>query len=618
MGQLAIREGGKYRLAAEDNRVALRLIAPRRGWIVDRNGQALAYNRPDYRLELTPDDTPDLEATLSAITGMMPLAPSELTRIRDAAASQPGYIPILIVENLPWEVFAAINVRLPELPGVTPVRGYSRAYAANGTAYGHLLGYVAKPSAEEYAETKSRLLLLPGFKVGKDGIEKALDMRLRGTAGARREEVNARGRPVRMLETTPDSPGDTVRLTIDRGLQDFVARRIGPESASVVVMDVWTGDVLAQVSLPAFDPNVFSDGITHSEWNALRDNERHPLLNKTLNAGYPPGSTFKPIPALAFLDSGIPPDASVNCTGRYMFGGHAFHCHARRGHGRVSMLSGLYKSCDTYFYHFGHIAGMDAMARMATRFGLGGRFDLPMPSQRTGIVPTPAWKEERYGKPWLPGETLSCAIGQGYVLANPLQLAVMTARLASGRQVVPRLTLDGDPPAFASMGIPDEHLDLVRKGMDNVVNAAGGTARKAALRLPVKMAGKTGTAQVRRITLAERRRGVKRNEQLPWRFRDHALFIAYVPTDEPRYAISVLVEHGGGGSKAAAPVATDILTYMYEPERALATLAKLETRWEQTARANELREAARAAAAAQAANAAAAAATSAATPPLPT
>ena len=608
MAQLAIREGTQYRMAAEDNRVALRLIPPRRGWIVDRNGKPLAYNRPDYRIELTPDETPDLAATLAAISAMVPLAPKEIARVLEQAERQPGYVPIAVVENLPWEVFAAINVRLPELAGVRPVRGYSRAYLPNGEAYGHLLGYVAKPSSEEYQRTRNRLLLLPGFRVGKDGVEKALDSTLRGAAGARREEVNARGRPIRMLETTPDTPGSTVRLTIDRELQDYVARRIGPESASVVVMDTLTGDLLAIVSLPAFDPNAFSDGISHAEWDLLTANERHPLLNKTLNAGYPPGSTFKPVPALAFLGQGIPAEASVVCTGRYRFGGHNFHCHARRGHGRVALVSGLYKSCDTYFYHFGHIAGMDAIADMATRFGFGGKFALPMPHQRAGIVPTPTWKEERYGKAWLPGETLSCAIGQGYVLSNPLQLAVMTARIASGRQIVPRLTLDGAPPAFQSLGIPEAHLALVQRGLDNVVNAAGGTARGARLRVPIRMAGKTGTAQVRRITMAERRRGVRRNESLPWRFRDHALFIAYAPTDAPRYAISVLVEHGGSGSKAAAPLASDVMTFLFDRERAIAAVEKLEKRWGATARANAAREAARAEAAAQAANPAAAAA----------
>lgn len=575
LGQLAVAEGEKYKLLAEGNRVALRLIAPRRGWIIDRDGKPLALNRPAYRLELTPDEAGDLEAVLARLTALVPLTPEDLARIRDDMDGRPTYLPVSVKDDLSWETFAAINVRTPELPGVRPVRGFARQYPG-GTPYGHLLGYMAAPTHDEYAKTKDRLLLLPGFKVGKEGIEKALDPVLRGQPGARREEVTAGGRPVRELEAQPDTQGQTVRLTINRDLQDFAARRIGPESASVVLMDCWTGDVLTMLSMPAYDPNVFSDGISQANWAAMQGDARHPLINKCVGGVYPPGSTFKPVTALAALAQGISPEDAVVCRGSYNFGGHAFHCSSRRGHGRVNMHSGLAQSCDIYFYNFGHEAGIDAIARVGRELGLGAHYPLPIGGQRKGIIPDVAWKLARYDKHWLPGETLSCAIGQGYVAANPLQLAVMTSRIASGRAIMPRLVIDGPPSPAARLGIPDEHLAIVRQGMIDVVNSGRGTAKKARLSADFEMAGKTGTAQVRNISMAERKHGVRKNQSLAWAMRDHAWFICFAPADAPRYAMSILIEHGGWGGAVAAPIARDIMMYLFEPEAALANLEKIE------------------------------------------
>jgi penicillin-binding protein 2 len=581
MAYLAIAEGDRYSLLAEDNRVAMRLILPRRGWIVDRRGQPLALNRPDYRVGIVADQVEDLEVTLAALSQFIPITEADKDRIRAEIKARPRFMTVEVARDIPWEAFAAINVRLPELPGVQTERGFSRLYPG-GARFGHLLGYVAAPSAEQYEATRDRLLLVPGFKVGKDGIERMLDHRLIGQPGAKRIEVNARGRPVRDLDLRHDTPGETVTLTIDRNLQDYAARRLGEESASVIVIDCWTGDLLCMLSMPAFDSNTFSDGISHAEWDALQGDERHPLINKTVQGLYPPGSTFKMMTALALLEAGISPASGVVCRGRYRFGGHAFHCWSRRGHGGVNMYSGLYQSCDTYFYHFSSMIGVDAIAAMARRFGLGQEFRLPLPSQSDGTVPDEAWKQKRYGKPWLPGETLSVAIGQGYLTANPLQLAVMTARLASGRAIVPRL-LAGQPSEPAPLlDIPVGHLDIMRQSMTDVVNSGRGTARSARLRLEgVQLAGKTGTAQVRRITAAERRRGVISNERLPWRFRDHALFVAFAPADQPRYAASIIVEHGGSGSKAAAPIARDVMTFLFDPDRALASLAAIEEQREQ-------------------------------------
>ena len=598
MSYLALFEGEKYRLASEDNRVSLRLIPPRRGWIVDRAGLPLAANAPDYGLELLPEQVDDLEATLRAIMAVLPLTRDDLARIRADFATGPRTTPVAVAHGLAWPQFAALNVRLPDLPGVVPVQSFGRVYAG-GPAFAHLLGYMAAPTPEQYQRDRDPLLIFPGFKLGKDGIERTQDAVLRGRPGARRVEVTARGRIVRELDTQADVPGTNVRLTIDRGLQSYAARRLGNESASVIVMDCQSGDVLCLLSAPAYDPNVFSTRVPTKLWADLQSSDAHPLINKSAQGLYPPGSTFKMVTALAALKAGITPEASVNCRGVYRFGRGLWHCHSRRGHGHVDLHSAIPQSCDVYFYTYGRAAGNQAIADMARVFGLGQKFDLPLPGQAAGIVPDAAWKTKRYGKDWTVAETLNAAIGQGYLIANPLQLAVMAARLASGRRIEPRLLADGPRVAAPSLGIPEAHLALVRQGMSDVVNGRGGTATRSRVMVDgIVMAGKTGTAQVRRISMAERRRGIRRQEAVPWKYRDHALFVAFAPVDNPRYAVSVIVEHGMHGGTAAAPVARDVLTYLFEPERAAATLRAIEA---DTARRKAAAERAAAAAAAAAA-----------------
>lgn len=578
MAYLSIFEQEKYKLLAEDNRVSVRLIPPRRGWIVDRYGKPLALNRPDYRLEMVPEQVDDLEGTLAQIARVIPLTPEDLARIRADVKRLPGYMPVEVAKNMAWEQFAAVNVRLPELAGVQPIRGFARYYP-DGPAVGHLLGYVGAPTREQFLETKDPLYVFPGFRLGKDGIEKVLDSDLRGKAGARRAEVTARGRIVRELSTVDDTPGDTVKLTIDRDLQAYTARRIGDESASVVVLDCVTGDVLSMVSMPAYDPNAFSDGISHNEWNELSGNDHHPLINKSVQGLYPPGSTFKMVTALAILDAGISPDVRCNCNGQYWLGSHAFHCWRKRGHGGVDMRYAITQSCDVYFYTLGRQIGIERIAAMARKLGLGQEYDLPLPTQRSGIVPDPAWKQKRYKREWLAGETLNASIGQGYTIVTPLQLAVMSARLASGRAVVPRLIGGNHRPA-PLLDIPPEHLSVIHDGMNAVVNSGRGTAGASRLRIgAIQMAGKTGSAQVRRITMADRRAGRTSSDALPWKYRDHALFVAYAPVEDPRYAIGVIVEHGSHGGTAAAPIARDVMTYLFAPDVAMKTLETLEADW---------------------------------------
>jgi penicillin-binding protein 2 len=569
MAWLSIAENERYTLLAEDNRVQMVLIPPRRGWIVDRAGKPLAINRTEFRVDVIPDRLHDADRVIGELARLLSLSPENIAELREELSKAEGYQPVQVAANLDWERFAAVSVRLPDLPGVAPVRGFTRYYPS-GAAVGHLLGYVGAASAKQYEEEHDPLLIAPGFKVGKEGFEKMEEQLLRGLPGARRNEVTARGRLVRQLTTKPETLGHTLPLTIDAGLQAYTARRLGRESGSVVVIDTLTGGILTLASMPCYDPNSFSDGISHAEWAMMAADERHPLINKTLNALYPPGSTYKPMVAMALLGAGVKPTDTIYCNGGYQLGNRFFRCLGR--HGTVNLHRAIAKSCNSYFYAMGRRVGVDALAAMGHRMGFGEKFDLPVPSQSFGTVPDPAWKERRYKQQWSQSDTLNMAIGQGYVLVNPLQLAVMAARVASGRNIVPRL-IAGRHPAPEPLPMPPEHFAAVRSGMWEVVNGDGTAGRS---RLPldgVQMGGKTGTAQVRRIS------GSQRGQSGAWKYRDHGLFVCFAPTDNPRYAASVVIEHGMGGSRAAAPVAKDVLTYLYDPEKAMKALTALEAGW---------------------------------------
>ncbi|MEZ0498380.1 penicillin-binding protein 2 [Sphingomonas sp. IW22] len=570
MAWLAVAENERYRLLAESNRVNLTLIPPRRGWLVDRYGHAIANNRTDFRIDLIPERIEDEARVVADLARLLKLNPNEVERVLKDLKDARGLQPVPVAENLDWERYAAVVVRQPELPGVAPTQGYARNYPA-GAAVAHLIGYVGAATAEQYKETKDPLYLAPGFKLGKDGLEKALEKSLRGIPGAKRVEVTARGRPVRDLETRRDVPGGTIKLTIDAGLQEYAARRLGDESGSAVVIDVHDGSILAMASMPAFDPNSFSDGISQLEWDMLSGDDHLPLMNKVLQGLYPPGSTFKPATALAALRAGVDPDRTVHCPGGYQLGNRFFRCLGR--HGSVNLHRAIAKSCNTYFYTMGREVGMDAVAEAARQLGLGAEYPLPFPSQRYGTVPDPAWKLRKYDQKWTPADTLNASIGQGYILASPLQLAVQASRIASGRALMPRILAD-TPIVAPSLDVTPERMALIRSGMDEVVNGAG-TAVRSRLRLDgIRMGGKTGTAQVRRIA-----GGARGGMNVPWKYRDHGLFIGFAPVDAPRYAVAVVIEHGMSGSGAAAPVARDLLTYLFDRKQALETLEAFEKQW---------------------------------------
>ena len=584
MGYLAIAQNEKYNLLSESNRVNLTMIPPRRGWIVDRHGAPIADNRTDFRVDIIPDRLEGGDAGRDRVLGLLAklldLPPDEVERIRIDLKGAAGFQPVQVAENISWDRFAAISLRQPELPGVAPTRGFARNYPA-GAAVAHLTGYVGAANAEQYKKTHDPLLVTPGFKLGKDGLEKQLEQELRGKAGAKRVEVTARGKVVAELPTRADVPGKTQKLTIDAGLQDYAARRLGTNSGSAVVIDCRTGEMLAMVSMPAYDPNSFSDGISHLEWKMLSDNDHVPLMNKVTQGLYPPGSTVKPMNGLALLAAGVGAHDRVVCSGAMRVGTGVFHCHKRGGHGPLDLKGAIEQSCDIYFYEMIRRVGYDKIAPIARMMGLGQKFDLPLATQRYGTVPDSEWKLRKYKTKWTVADGLNASIGQGYVLANPLQLAVMAARLASGRALQPSLLANHVHLDSPALPLASEHLAIVRDAMFGVVNQ-GGTGAMARMFVPgVAIAAKTGTAQVRRITMAERRAGVLKNGQLPFKLRDHALFVGFAPADNPRYAIAVVLEHNGHTVRNldTPMIGRDIMTWLFDRDRAMKSLADVEPTW---------------------------------------
>jgi penicillin-binding protein 2 len=568
LGWLAVAENDKYQLMSENNRVQLIVVPPRRGWLVDRYNQPIAINRSDFRVDIIPQQLENPEQTLKLLAELLKLDTDDLDRILKDLKQGRGFQPVQVAESVPYEDYAAVTVRLPELPGVQATRGFSRYYPT-GPAVAHLVGYVGTPSAADYEKTKDPLYLTPGFKIGKQGLEKTLEPYLRGTPGAQRIEVTASGRLVKELDPKPDRSGQTVQLTIDGGLQEYAARRMGPESGALVAIDVESGDMLAFVSMPAFDPNDFSRGIGRTEWKMLSENDHLPLLNKVAQGLYPSGSTIKPAMALAFLKLGVDPEHRVFCPGGYQIGNRYFRCDA--AHGSMNLHSAIERSCNTYFWATGLRTDPQQTTDMVKYLGYGEEFDLPLVTQRYGTMPNPEWLEKKYHRKWQGYDSANTSIGQGYVLINPMQLAVMPGRIASGKLIQPRLLLGKPRTPIPPLDVDPEHLDYVRKAMTSVVNDHGTAVSSKLLLDGVQMAGKTGTAQVFRLG--------ERGHQSNWALRDHALFIAFAPADKPRYALGCIIEHGGFGASAAAPIVRDTMTYFFDKQKAWDALAPLEKQW---------------------------------------
>ncbi len=569
MYQLQVVESGHYTERAERSRIRPRLIAPVRGEIYSRDGTALAENRQNYRVVMVREQTDDIRLSLQKLSALIELTSERQEELYETIRKSSPFAHVLVAENLTWDEFADINANAPALHGISPEIGLTRHYPKTDIT-AHIVGYVGAPDNEDIkrAGTAKGLLKLPGMRIGKNGIERIAEDSLRGTAGLRRVERNVHGRTIRELFRQDGIQGERLDLTIDLDLQKYAIERLGDESGAVIVMDINDGDVLALASTPGYDPNDFVLGLSQQQWNALRGNEKNPLMNKAVAGAYPPGSTFKMMTLLAALENGINPTDSYYCNGALWFGNRHFNCWKRGGHGFVDAITSIKRSCDVYFYEIAQQVGISKIAELSRRFGLGVEPEIELPRVKSGVMPDRGWKEAVLGEPWYSGETLNAGIGQGYTTATPLQLAIMTARLANGGyNVKPRLIRGRNgqaikPEPLRPLGVDAKNIAIVRKAMSSVTNELGGTAYKSRITATGKeMSGKTGTAQVRRISVAERQTGVIKNEDLPWRLRDHALFVAFAPTDKPRYAIAVVVEHGGGGSTVAAPIARDVLLH---------------------------------------------------------
>jgi penicillin-binding protein 2 len=585
LGYLQLIETDRYRTLSAENQFNFRVVPPPRGRILDRNGVVLAGNRPSFRVLVVRDETKDLDGTLDVVAKLLPATADRRRQLLRDINGSPRFAPVPVATDLTWEEFSRVNLVGADLPGVMTDMNEVRYYPFGG-AFAHVIGYVAKVSDKDIKEIREAgkspdpILLNPGFRIGKQGVEKALDEQLRGSPGGQKVEVDARGKVVREDREgdRPAIPGKDVILTLDADIQNRALEVFGTESGAAVVMDVRNGDILCLVSAPSFDANAFVGGIPSRLYRDLSGYERRPLLDKALSGTYPPGSTFKTMTALAALEWGVNPAERVSCGGSWRFGGRSFACWKRGGHGSQNMHEAIKNSCDVYFYTMSLRIGPDKIAQVSRAFGLGEKFDIGVAGQKKGIVPDPAWKKRYFKRPdmqtWYPGETPSYGIGQGALAVNPLQLCVMVSRLANGTKALnPRLikSIGGKdlPPGSLAPNLPysKEHLDIVRGGMQAVANDRSGTAYRASqLGLgPVLMAGKTGTAQSRSYTAGENRKGAGK----PWSQRDHAWFVAFAPYDDPRYALAVLVQHApAGGARDAAPRAREIMrtTLLKDPE----------------------------------------------------
>ncbi|MGY6662072.1 MAG: penicillin-binding protein 2 [Glycocaulis sp.] len=561
---LQILQEDQYRVLSDNNQFSFRIQLPTRGRILDRFGETIAENRDSYRIYLIREQAGDPALALDRLSRFMPISEARRERVLRDLARTPRFQPVTIAEGVDWETFSRVNLHLPELPGVMPDVGEVRTYPMPA-AFAHVAGYVQSAPPEIAGDDP--LLRHPAFRVGRTGVEIARDVELRGAAGSLKVEVNAFGRVIRELpdQSRPAEPGRDIALTIDSEVQRFATERLGTQSASAVGLDVQTGEIVVMASTPSFDPNLFVLGIPSREFSDLNENPLRPLFNKATNGLYAPASTIKGVISLAALRHGVMrPGERVTCRGSVQLGNRRFHCWRREGHGPVNMHDAIKVSCDTYFYEVAARLGIERIREAALELGFGQLFEvgIPMLSQAGGLFPSPQWKRARTGQGWSMGDTYNVGIGQGAVLASPLQLAVMTARMATGHAVEPTLYPRGGPVHFPRLDFDDAHIQAVHNAHVGVVHEPGGTSYWSLGGLGVegiRMAGKTGTSQVYSITAEERARGVRDQDDLPWRLRNHGLFICYAPAEAPRYAVAVVVEHGGGGARSAAQPGRDIL-----------------------------------------------------------
>ena len=558
---LQIFEAEKYRMMSDENRISTRFLLSPRGTVYDRNGEVIAKNEQNFQAVMIAEQTPDVEASLRAFTEVIPLSEDEENRIRNDIKTKSRFIPIKLKENLNWDEVSKLMLRAPDMPGVEISEGLNRKYPL-AELYAHVLGYVGPVS--EADRKNNPLYMVPGFKIGKSGLEKHLDYKLQGKSGMVKLEVNAYGRVMKEIERDAGKQGDNITITVDSRLQEAAYRAFGTQSGAAVVLDVRTGEILAMVSTPSFDPNLFTNGISYKHWSELLNNERTPLIDKAVSGQYSPGSTFKIVVALAALEAGIiNADTRYYCSGGMEIGNIRFHCWNHYGHGSLNVIEALKYSCDIFFYETALRLGPEKIRDMALKLGLGKTLGVGLDNEKAGLIPSQSWKKAKYDAQWAPGDSANTGIGQGYVLVTPMQLVTMLARVVNGGYAVNPTFIkptEKELSKIKRLDISTRNIELVKRGMFEVVNGVGGTAKKAKFNLDgVRMGGKTGTTQVRRISVKERRSGIRHDSQLPWRLRNHAWFMGFTPVDNPRYAVAVIVEHGSSGSGVAAPIASKIL-----------------------------------------------------------
>lgn len=558
---LQVKEADKYKMMSDENRISTRFLVPPRGLIFDRNGEIIAKNEQDFQALMVAEQTPDIAETLKTFKQIVPLTEGEEQKIRKDLKNKRRFIPIKLKDNLSWNEVSKILLHAPDLPGVEINEGLSRYYPY-ADIYAHVLGYVGPVSDKDKKDNP--LYMVPGFKIGKSGLERYFDYKLQGKGGTIKLEVNAYGRVMNEIERNSGEEGQSLTLTLDARLQRAAYEAFGEESGAAVVLNVRTGEILALVSTPSFDPNLFTNGISYKHWNALLKNERTPLVNKAVSGQYSPGSTFKVVVALVALEAGvIDLNTRFNCSGGLDVGNIRFHCWRHSGHGSLNVVEALKHSCDIFFYETAMKLGIDKIHDMAVKLGMGNVLEVGLDNEKAGIIPTKAWKKARFGTSWTQGDAANSGIGQGYVLVTPLQLATMLARVVNGGYAVQPTFIkptEKELSKIKRLDISTKNIEIVKRGMFEVVNGTGGTAGRARFNINgAMMGGKTGTTQVRRISMKERSSGILRDEQLPWRLRNHALFIGFTPVDNPRYSVAVIVEHGSSGSGVAAPIASKIL-----------------------------------------------------------
>lgn len=560
---LQVYQADQFSTMADENRISTRLLIPPRGVIVDRHQKVLAGNRQNFQAMIVAEQTASVQETLDRFKKIMPLSEAEEERIKKDLKKYRRFVPIKIKDGLSWDDVSKVLLASPEMPGIIIDDGLSRYYPF-GRQTAHVLGYVSSVSENDMKKDNDPLLGIPGFKIGKDGIEKQFEKKLRGAGGNLKLEVNALGRVMKEIERVDGTAGENLQLSIDTRLQQKAYDLYGEESGAAVLMDVNSGEILAFVSTPSYDSNDFAQGVGGDFFRTLLNDEKSPLMNKAVAGLYSPGSTFKMVVALAALEAGIiTKDSKVFCSGKTQLGNHLFHCWKKSGHGALNVVEALQHSCDIFFYDVAQKLGIEKIAAMARRFGLGLPTGIEAGGEKSGLIPDKKWRLERFGEPWQTGETLIAGIGQGYILTTPLQLAVMTARLVNGGREIRPTFVRPDAEQLKNIrriSVNKNYLEIVKEGMCAVVNRPGGTAFASQFNYNGKrMCGKTGTTQVRRISMKERQSGIVKQEDLPWKYRNHALFVGYAPQDNPKYAVAVLVEHGGGGSAVAAPIGSKLL-----------------------------------------------------------